>query len=64
MIARVEFVFMSLWESWEAIRGFAGPDVEVARYYPKDKQFLLRLEPKVEHYEVLSNSSSVTGIPA
>jgi uncharacterized membrane protein/heme-degrading monooxygenase HmoA len=61
---RAEFVFISFWESWEAIRGFAGPEVEVARYYPKDKQFLLRLEPKVEHYEVLSNSPSVTGIPA
>src|SRR5439155_22396600 len=47
---RAEFLFISFWESWETIRGFAGAEVEAARYYPEDKQFLLRLEPKVQHY--------------
>jgi heme-degrading monooxygenase HmoA len=49
----VEFIFMSLWESLDAIRKFAGKDVEKAVYYPEDKEFLLKLEPKVAHYEVL-----------
>jgi heme-degrading monooxygenase HmoA len=48
-----EFVLISLWDSWDAIRQFAGDDVEKAVYYPEDPEYLLALEPKVEHYEVL-----------
>jgi hypothetical protein len=44
---------VSLWESVDAIRKFAGPDIERAVYYPEDKEFLLELEPNVTHYEVL-----------
>ena len=47
-----EFVFISLWESMEAIRRFAGDDVERARYYPEDREFLLYLEANVAHYQV------------
>jgi heme-degrading monooxygenase HmoA len=50
---RAEFFFISLWESFNAIRGFAGEDLEKAVYYPRDKEFLLELEPKVKHFEVL-----------
>ncbi|HEY1249800.1 MAG TPA: antibiotic biosynthesis monooxygenase [Thermoanaerobaculia bacterium] len=46
------FLFVSLWESREAIRAFAGDDLEKARYYPEDREFLLELEPTVTHYEV------------
>ena len=48
-----EFFLLSLWESWDAIREFAGNDVEKAFYYPEDSEFLLSMEPEVEHYEVL-----------
>jgi len=48
---RTEFVFISLWESMDVIRGFAGGDVERARYYPEDRDFLLSLEHTVRHYE-------------
>lgn len=48
-----EFLLLTLWESWDAIRQFAGNDVEKAVYYPEDPAYLLALEPKVEHYEVL-----------
>jgi heme-degrading monooxygenase HmoA len=47
------FLLLTLWESWEAIRAFAGSDPERARYYPEDERFLLELEPTVTHYEVL-----------
>ena len=47
------FLFLTLWESLDAIRTFAGDDIEVARYYPEDESFLLELEPTVTHYEVL-----------
>lgn len=50
---RCEFVFISLWESREAIRRFAGDDPERARYYPEDRDFLLFLEPTVSHYAVV-----------
>jgi hypothetical protein len=50
----VHFLLISLWESLDAIRRFAGPDLERARYYPEDEDFLLELEPMVTHYEVLS----------
>jgi len=48
-----EFLFISLWESFDAIRKFAGPDIEKAVYYPKDNEFLLGLDPNVTHYEVM-----------
>jgi hypothetical protein len=47
---------MSLWESYEAIKKFAGPDFEKAVYYPEDKDFLLELEPNVTHYEILAHT--------
>jgi len=51
---RAEFTFISLWESVDAIRRFAGDDYEKAHYYPEDRDFLLELEPFVEHYDVLA----------
>lgn len=56
---RAEFLLISLWESWDAIRGFAGDDIEAAVYYPEDEAYLLTLEPKVAHYEVLNDPGAV-----
>ncbi len=53
-----EFVFISLWKSYEVIAQFAGEDSERAVYYPEDKEYLLSLEPLVTHYDVLVNPSS------
>ncbi len=50
------FLLLTLWESWEAIRRFAGHELERARYYPEDDDFLLEREPFVTHYEVLSDN--------
>ncbi|MCG8608283.1 antibiotic biosynthesis monooxygenase [bacterium] len=47
------YLFISLWDSLESIREFAGEDVEKACYYPKDQDFLLELEPKAPHYQVV-----------
>ena len=47
------FLLITLWTSREAIRGFAGDDIERAKYYPEDRDFLLEFEPHVAHYEVL-----------
>jgi heme-degrading monooxygenase HmoA len=50
------FVTMTFWVSMDAIRGFAGDDVEVAKYYVEDRDFLLEFEPHVVHYEVVGRS--------
>jgi len=49
---KTHFFFVSLWESMEAIKAFAGNDPEKARYYPEDATYLLELEPCVVHYDV------------
>jgi heme-degrading monooxygenase HmoA len=53
---KAEFTLISLWDSWDAIKSFAGPEYEKAVYYPEDKKFLLELEPHVTHYEVLQSA--------
>jgi heme-degrading monooxygenase HmoA len=50
------FITMTFWTSMEVIKGFAGDDPEVAKYYPEDNGFLLEFEPKVVHYEVVGHS--------
>ncbi len=50
------FVTMTVWESMAAIRAFAGDDVEAAKYYPEDRDFLLEYEPHVVHYEVVGEA--------
>jgi len=50
---QAEFLLITHWESWDAIRRFAGDEVNKAVYYPEDQKFLLALEPEVAHYEVL-----------
>jgi heme-degrading monooxygenase HmoA len=52
-----EFTLISLWDSWDAIKAFAGPEYENAVYYPEDEKFLLELDPHVTHYEVLASPS-------
>ena len=54
---KAEFTLISLWESWDTIREFAGSDYEKAVYYPEDKKFLLEMQSHVDHYEVLSHPS-------
>jgi heme-degrading monooxygenase HmoA/uncharacterized damage-inducible protein DinB len=49
---RARFRVVSLWDSMEGIRRFAGDDPERARYYPEDEKFLLALTPTVEHFDV------------
>jgi heme-degrading monooxygenase HmoA len=51
-----DFTVISYWESLEAIRKFAGNDIEKTHPLPKDRQYLLEIEPKVKHYEVLLDS--------
>ena len=47
-----EFQLVSLWDSMDAVREFAGEHPERPVYYPEDDQYLLEMEPLVRHYEV------------
>ena len=49
-----EYVLITIWDSMEAVRRFAGPDPERAIYYPEDDRYFPEEEraPYVRHYEV------------
>jgi heme-degrading monooxygenase HmoA len=50
---RTEIVTLSFWASRDAIRGFAGDDIERAVFYPEDDRYLVDRETTVTHYEVV-----------
>ena len=47
----VESIVLSLWDSLDSIKAFAGDDVDRARYYPRDPEFLFYLSEHVTHFE-------------
>jgi len=51
--ARTEFVTLSFWDSMEAVRDFAGDEVERAVFYPEDDRFLVDRETTAAHFEVV-----------
>src|SRR5438067_8221545 len=51
---RTEIVTFSMWESADAIRGFAGDDIERAVFYPQDDRYLVDRETTVSHFEVVT----------
>lgn len=49
---RAEIVVTSLWDSREAIRAFAGDEIERAVFFPEDDAFLVEREWTCTHYDV------------
>jgi heme-degrading monooxygenase HmoA len=49
---RAHFLTLTFWDSRASIEGLAGKNIEIAKYYPEDKDYLLEFEPTVTHYEV------------
>lgn len=47
---RTEIATVSRWASMDAIRGFAGDDLEAAVYYPEDDRYLLERDEHVRHF--------------
>jgi heme-degrading monooxygenase HmoA len=47
------FLTVSRWESEGAVRDWAGGDLLRTKYYSEDKDFLLELEPEVQHFTVV-----------
>jgi heme-degrading monooxygenase HmoA len=52
----VEFLVLSLWDSMDAVRAFAGPDPVRAVFYPEDARYLTRFDQQVEHFEVVEHA--------
>ena len=48
----VQYVVISYWESREAIKAYAGQDIEKPHHLPKDRELLLELPTRVLHYDV------------
>ena len=45
-----EVVMFTLWDSLDAVKGFAGDEYETARFYPEDKRFLVKPDLVATHY--------------
>jgi len=48
----VEFVTLTVFDSLEAVRAFAGEDYEVAVVPPEARKLLARFDERSEHYEI------------
>jgi heme-degrading monooxygenase HmoA len=48
-----DFLVVSYWPSRQAVREWAGEEIEKTRYLAKDREYLLELEPTVRHYDVI-----------
>jgi heme-degrading monooxygenase HmoA len=49
----VEFVTLTLFESMDSVRAFAGEHYEVAVVPPKARELLSRFDPTSDHFEVI-----------
>lgn len=50
---RTEFLVLTRWQSMDAIRAFAGADVEAAVIEPGARAALVDFDARVQHYEVI-----------
>ena len=50
-----EFLVLSIWESLDAVKRFAGKDYEKAVILPRDLEYLISVEPTVRHYALLQD---------
>jgi heme-degrading monooxygenase HmoA len=55
------FLAISLWDSVDEIRAFAGDDVERAVFYPEDDRFLVERDLTARHWEVTAPADA-TGV--
>jgi heme-degrading monooxygenase HmoA len=50
---KAEFVVISIWESIDAVKNFAGADYQKTVILPRDREYLIEVEPDVLHYEIV-----------
>jgi heme-degrading monooxygenase HmoA len=56
---REEFLTISLWESLDVIKAFAGAHIDQAVFYPEDERYLVERELTVSHFEVATGRGPV-----
>ena len=49
----VEFATLTLWDSWDAVRAFAGDDAETAVVPDEARAVLARWDERSAHYELI-----------
>jgi hypothetical protein len=49
----VHYQTLTFWSGLNAVRAFAGDDVTLAKYYVEDADYLLEMEERVQHWEVV-----------
>ncbi len=55
----VEFVLVTLWASVDAVREFAGDDIDSAVFYPEDERFLLEFDRRLVRFNAVFQSTPV-----
>jgi heme-degrading monooxygenase HmoA len=54
----VEFITVMWFDSWDAVRAFAGEDVEASVVPPAARALLARFDERSQHYEVRERRTS------
>jgi heme-degrading monooxygenase HmoA len=54
---RAEFLLVSLWDSMDAVRAFAGDEPARAVFYPEDERYLVSRDLDVTHFDVVSGAT-------
>lgn len=49
---KAHFLLVTIWDSIDSIKNFAGSEPELAKYYEEDEQFLLSKEKNVSMYNI------------
>ena len=53
---RIEFLVLTRWKSMDAIRAFAGGEIDNAVVEPGAVAALINFDAKVQHYEVIDEA--------
>jgi heme-degrading monooxygenase HmoA len=53
---RAEVLTVSLWDTLDAVRGFAGDDIERAVFYPEDDAYLIDRDLVTHHWVVAATA--------
>jgi heme-degrading monooxygenase HmoA len=56
-----EFVVISIWDSIDAVKNFAGADYQKTVILPRDREYLIEVEPDVRHYQIVTDERTGVG---
>ena len=55
------FLLVTVWDSINSVRNFAGENPDIAKYYPEDDGYLLEKEKYSQNYEVFHSQQGRHG---